>query len=397
MIYKEKYLKYKSKYLTLKKMVGGAPINIMCPECKKEYNIELETSSFTCECGKIVIYPKSIDSIHKLTLEDLSNSQSMESLITTIQTEIGDDKFLIHVANNNSTVNKCKYINNSHLNADIIMNYNTDQRRPFYNHKTINYYLQSEEQTNHKPYYFCFYISNQGIKYSRVYDVLEYGASHMMMADNKEKIIIAGEIKVTNEKTEYNFESGSINYGSIIFKLINKKLISKCNNSQYMELIPFFYIYRMLADKIMSFNFTNFQYTNQQLIAELETKEIKQETFDAICDNNFDNQTTYMIKYNDAGDSYNRCRQNSLFRMNDGDGKINYVKLDADITTMGLFKQDPARFREVAEKINNEKTIGLVKTRTTEELEKKVAQTILQPIKTYNAHLFCNYKPQSQD
>ena len=62
-----------------------------------------------------------------------------------------------------------------------------------------------------------------------------------------------------------------------------------------------------------------------------------------------------MIKYNDAGDSYNRCRQNSLFRMNDGDGKINYVKLDADITTMGLFKQDPARFREVAEKINNEK------------------------------------------
>jgi hypothetical protein len=56
-------------------------------------------------------------------------------------------------------------------------------------------------------------------------------------------------------------------------------------------------------------------------------------------------------------------------------------------------KQKPGIFQEVAEKINNEKTIGLLKTRSKEELASNTAQMILTPIKTYKEHLFCENKP----
>ena len=368
MDYKTKYFKYKNKYLHLKKMIGGTTlVSFDCPVigCKMRHeNIDIdEIRKFECTCSK-TMYPRPINVINNLMIGG-SLIRKMEETISLLKTDISN--FAIHVGKGESSINKCKYINNEELNADIIMNYDTRQKTTIYDHNTINAYISGLNRASDiEPYYFCFLLSQNGLKLARVNDVLEYGASHMMMSDRGEEIIVAGELKIEGTKIIYNFESGSVNYGSLVSKYAKNGLCDlhpKSNVGDYMTRIPFFYIYDMLAKKLLLLSLPGFtlEFTPKHLIAELEKKGIKKETVEKICRNDFDKLTTYQIKHplGEEGDSYNRCTKNSFFTMKDGDGKLNYAKLDADISTMSLFRDKQSELVDVSNRINDNKILNI--------------------------------------
>ncbi len=381
MDYKIKYLKYKIKYFNLKNMIGGTLINFKCPgticnngictDCPKEHiNIDIHTCNIICEECKNVLYLQPINLINNLSKDNLNTSENIKSTMNTLIRElvVAINNIEIPIGKGASSINKCKFINNEEINADIIMNYDTTQKTDIYNHNSINEYINKlDKEQDSEPYYFCFLISENGLKMARVYDVLEYGASHMMMSDRDERIIIAGELKIQDNKIYYNFESGSINYNSLISKYVQKGLIKiedkKGNVGTYITLAPFFYIYKMLANKLLSLSFSDYEliFTSGDLIKDLKNKNIRKETIDKICRNPFDRVSTYVINHQpgEKGNSYNRCTNDSFFRMTDGDGKMNYTKLDADISTMRLFKDNPGKLNMVADIINNKKILTI--------------------------------------
>jgi hypothetical protein len=273
------------------------------------------------------------------------------------------------------------------------MNFDVRQRSKIFNNNEIKSLIESFDPT--KPKYFCYVISEKGIKMSRIFDVLEYGASHMMMIEKGEKVFVAGEMKILNGELLYNFDSGSIGYFEIVepFVQSNDIIFDNIKNvSQYMEQIPFFYIYQMLTYKLLSLYLDNLKhiYTNNILLSELKGKKISKETIKSICSNKFDRHSTYMFKHTDQGDDFNRCKKDAISRMNDSngqaEGKMNYIKLDSDITTMTLFKGNDDDFEKVAREINNNKKIPIYKTST--EPSKPTKEQISSNL--YKDHLLCS-------
>ena len=369
MSFQEKYLKYKKKYLNLKKLLGGA-IQLNCPKCKKEYNLADDHAPFKCDVCNIMIFPKSFNSISKISQDNLIDG--IISFMRTFKEECHADFMVIP----NETVTKCKYINKEHMNSDIIMGYDKRQKQEVLTHDNIVQYIRTIDMAEY-PLYFCYFISNKGVKFGRVYDVLEYGASHMMLSDDDEEIIIAGEIKCTRDDIVYNFESGSVNWRMILLFLekngIKHDKKSEKNVSQKLQhLITYFDIYEGLCNKILPNYFPGIKFTDTNLIIQLENVPIHPKTKTKICDNPLDRNMTYQLDYN-VDPSNNggniRCKNNSIFRMEDGDGKLAYRSLDTDINTMSLFTDEQREFDNISAKINDKKIINKQK---------------------YSNHLFCN-------
>jgi hypothetical protein len=408
----KKYLKYKNKYINLKKILGGADgvksnscpndptitteikdafvtnqrdgtnnLEINCLNCNKTYYIKIlgETLKFKCSECNCSIYPYTFYNMNRITNPLTIDSTEYKNFILQFEREC-------HSLNTptEKSINKCKYINNDFIKADIIMNFNINQKQEVLTQENIKRELIKEVDY---PIYLCFFISNKGIKFGRIYDVLEYGASHMMLIEQNEKVIIAGEIKcINNDTCEYNFASGSINFKRLREYLIKNGINDKTDSTvgeKLKRLSPYFLLYKTLCDKLLAFYFTNITYTEKDLIIELEKNNLHEQTKKQLCENYYDKQTTYQINYDNDGTSFNRCTQNSLFRMEGNDGKMGYTKLDADITTMKLFMGKD--FSNISRHINNSKNFVKVDGDGRKELENK----------KYRDYLFCkDYKKE---
>ena len=58
--------------------------------------------------------------------------------------------------------------------------------------------------------YYSYLIDDSGALFGRVYDALEMGTSHQMLAEREnEPVFIAGEMKIQGDKLWFNFESGT--------------------------------------------------------------------------------------------------------------------------------------------------------------------------------------------
>ena len=388
MDYKNKYLKYKKKYLLLKDLLGGSS-QIIDPTGDKdslsrpEREQNIDRGQNIDRDQEQIIDQEFIEKVSSLTQETIE--QNIKDIVEILSKKFPERFFLKKVPEKIQSINKCKHIKNEFMNADIYMNYNKDQKQRILLNN--DWGLQINDIANNEPVYYCFLITNKGIKFSKINDLLEFGASHMMIPNpiEDEFIIIAGEIEVT--KTDdgprilYNFESGSVNYGSIIKNYIDSKFIEaddKLIVTQYLNKIDLFIYYKFLTEKLITLSINsenkNIEYVNEHLIAKLESQDISNETWKQICTNPKDRNTTFIFEYkkndndNDKDDDFNeneldsrRCTKNSLFRMKPirdkiSDQQISYFQLDSDINTIKSFEEE-AEYQNIVEKIHQKKLI----------------------------------------
>ncbi len=198
LVYYNKYLKYKSKYMMLKQQLGG----------------------HRSEC----------EEINKCIINKLSNKVS--NIKTIADMKILKDICLDHLSYNwdyqtyDISVGKfkCKHFKES--DHDLLMMFKHDQRRPEKIFKSL--YQDTQILGSLNPRYYTFIISTAGVKYGIINDGLEFGTSHLHLIENTdERVIIAGEIKIEGRKLIYNFNSGTFSLDQ------TKKLTWKDNERKY--------------------------------------------------------------------------------------------------------------------------------------------------------------------
>ena len=106
----------------------------------------------------------------------------------------------------NTEPSRFKCINLLDFPNDYVINYSHDMRleeritrNPFFN-----------EISNNKTSYYNYIIDRKGIIIGEVFDSLENGVVHHLLVENPDdQVYIAGEIKIADNKLEYNFYSGT--------------------------------------------------------------------------------------------------------------------------------------------------------------------------------------------
>jgi len=99
-----------------------------------------------------------------------------------------------------------KCINLLDFPNDYVINYSHDMRLP--ERITRNPFLN--EISKDKISYYNYIVDKQGIIIGEVFDSLENGVVHHLLVENPDdEVYIAGEIKIENNKLEYNFYSGT--------------------------------------------------------------------------------------------------------------------------------------------------------------------------------------------
>lgn len=262
-----------------------------------------------------------------------------------------------------------KCINLLEFPNDYVIKYSHDMRlaeritrNPFFNEISID-----------KTSYYNFIVDKKGIVIGEVFDSLENGVVHHLLVDNPDdEVYIAGEIKIYDNKLEYNFYSGSY---SAPQKTSKKPILS-----YYLEI---------LVNKI--FKLQRFGTTSLTSITLVHTFLLPRKPFDRPEFNFFCSRfRNKIVKVPDG----NRCINNTYSNLT---APIK-AQIETNFTTNSnllcnepidnLFPSVPpvidlVKENNIFDTIENElKKFGLdIKLGTLEELKKEFIKIIMNPLK----------------
>jgi hypothetical protein len=175
-------------------------ILIVFSKSSNKYYLFHKDPTFPHEYTKLMLFKKMVESY----TDDYSPEQLKKLLDYFDSSSILVKSVFSRIRNTEPIRYKC--INLLDFPNDYVIKYSHDMklderitRNPFLN-----------EISTDKTSYYNFVIDRKGIIIGEVFDSLENGVVHHLLVDNPDdEVYIAGEIKISNNKLEYNFFSGT--------------------------------------------------------------------------------------------------------------------------------------------------------------------------------------------
>jgi hypothetical protein len=281
-----KYKKYKNKYILMKKyLIGGAK-----PEDKPVIEVNLQKLLQLLQ-EDIEISP---DDVHtKIIYDDISYLRSIQNddLCQMIELNSLNEsnfigvlhyierfglKYIINSTGIDFNQTKCITFNDR---TEYLANYKHEHRTS----RVLNNF--SKDRRSENPKHYSFTISNNGIIYGIINDGIEFGATHIQLADADERGIISGEIRLDGNNIKFNFSSSL--YGFFNYLDIPRPIKKNADTPYTFEERIKMYKLIILTKKLIEISnrkvFDTYHYTQNILFP--ENKKPTEEEMRKICSN----------------------------------------------------------------------------------------------------------------